>query len=242
MVETAEHSKGKGRTEQLRPGLRMKELAGATGLPKSAILHYVAQGLLPEPIRTGRNMAYYDPSCVERIDFIKSMQNRYSFPLSKIRNLLARKDQGQDITPLIELGEVIFEKDDASPLDITACCAACGLTCVQTEEFMDKGFLLPLERQRFSSLDVSIGKIYAQGLALGIEASDLAFYVEAANRIVNEEMELRRRLTKSLPEEKNVEMTTNLVRAARAVRNYVIDRSFQKRVAAAQGLNDEVRS
>ena len=73
----------------------MKELAEATGLPKSAILHYVAQGLLPEPVRTGPNMAYYDPACIERIKYIKAIQSRYAFPLGKIKMILARKDQGK---------------------------------------------------------------------------------------------------------------------------------------------------
>jgi DNA-binding transcriptional MerR regulator len=227
---------GEGRT---RPGLRMKELTEATGLPKSAILHYVACGLLPEPLRTGRNMAYYDPSCVERLNFIKSMQGRYSFPLSKIKTLLAGKDQGKDITPLIELSEVIFDKSDPSSLEMTAFCAACSLTRVQAEDLLEKGLLLPLEDQRFSSLDISVGKIYAQGFGRGIEASDLAFYAEAAKQIVDAEMKLRYRLTKNLPDDRNLEMTMNLVQAARAVRSYVIDRHFQKRVAGTQGLDGE---
>ena len=45
----------------------MNELTGATGVPKSTILYYIAQGLLPEPRKTSPNMAYYDPACVERL-------------------------------------------------------------------------------------------------------------------------------------------------------------------------------
>ena len=44
-----------------KEGMRMKELTEATGLPKSTILHYIAQGLLPEPTRTGRNTATLRP-------------------------------------------------------------------------------------------------------------------------------------------------------------------------------------
>lgn len=49
-----------------KPGLRMKELMEATGLPKSTILFYLEQGLLPKPVKTSRNMAYYPPECMER--------------------------------------------------------------------------------------------------------------------------------------------------------------------------------
>ena len=52
----------------------MKELVQATGLPKSTILHYLNQGLLSQPVKTSPNMAYYDPSCVQRVAMIKEMQ------------------------------------------------------------------------------------------------------------------------------------------------------------------------
>ena len=50
---------------------RMNELVEGTGVPKSTILHYLHQGLLPEPIKTIPNMASYDPECINRIRFIQ---------------------------------------------------------------------------------------------------------------------------------------------------------------------------
>lgn len=220
-------------------GLRMKELAEATGLPKSAILHYVAQGLLPEPVRTGPNMAYYDPVCIERIRFIKTMQNRYAFPLGKIKTLLARKDEGKDIASMVELGEMIFGSSDGALLDEAAFCDATGLSSEQVLSLTEKGLLLPLEEGRYNEQDVAIGKIFAQGLALGITASDMAFYAVAAKRIVDEEMRLRARVTAHLPEDQDAGLTRRLVQSARATRNYVIDRTFQRRIAAAGDLKDE---
>jgi DNA-binding transcriptional MerR regulator len=114
---TREKTKKSGVSGRAVPGLRMRELAEATGLPKSAILHYVAQGLLPEPVRTGPNMAYYDPVCIERIKYIKTIQSRYAFPLGKIKMILARKDEGKDALPLIELSETIFGSAEGPSLD-----------------------------------------------------------------------------------------------------------------------------
>jgi DNA-binding transcriptional MerR regulator len=220
-------------------GLRMKELAEATGLPKSAILHYVAQGLLPEPVRTGPNMAYYDQACIERIRFIKTMQSRYAFPLGKIKMLLARKDQGKDTASLIELSETIFGNVDGAPLDEAAFRGATGLSPKQIAALTESGLLLPLEEGRYNEQDVEIGRSYAQGLALGIKVSDMAFYAIAAKRIVDEEMRLRARITAHLPEDQDAGLTQRLVRSARATRNYVIDRTFQRRIVAAGHLKDE---
>lgn len=220
-------------------GIRMRELAKATGLPKSAILHYIAQGLLPEPIRTGPNMAYYDPACIERIKFIKTIQSRYAFPLSKIKALLARKDEGKDALPFIELGETIFGGSAGPSLDETAFCDATGLGSEQIEGLLENGLLLPLEVGRYNEQDVTIGRIYAQGFVLGITVSDMTFYAVTAKQIVDEEMRLRRQVTADLPEEQDAGITQRLVQAARATRNYVIDRTFQRRIAAAGNLKDE---
>lgn len=230
---------GTKRTTRPAGSLRMKDLSEATGLPKSAILHYIAQGLLPEPVRTGTNMAYYDPGCIERVRFIKDMQSRYAFPLHKIKTLLAKKDAGIDLAPLIELNETVFVREEAPPLGREAFCAATGLTQAQVRALTVCGLLLPLERGHFDGQDVAIGKIFAQGLALGIKPSDLAFYSETARQIVDGEMLLRRRLTDHLPEDQDAGLTQQMVRAARATRSYVIDRTFQQRIAGAGHLKDE---
>ena len=234
-----EKTKKSGVSGRVVPGLRMKELAEATGLPKSAILHYVAQGLLPEPVRTGPNMAYYDPACIERIKYIKTIQSRYAFPLGKIKMILARKDQGRDAVPLIELSETIFGSADGGSLDEAAFRDATGLSSEQIAALIASGLLLPLEERRYNEQDVEIGKIFARGLALGITVSDMAFYSDAARQIVDEEMRLRARFTAHLPEDQDAEITQRLVQSARAMRSYVIDRTFQRRIAAAGHLKDE---
>jgi DNA-binding transcriptional MerR regulator len=52
------------------------------------IKHYLREGLLPEPVRTSRNMAYYPPEFVERIRQIKQLQEERFMPLKLIRTVL----------------------------------------------------------------------------------------------------------------------------------------------------------
>jgi DNA-binding transcriptional MerR regulator len=220
-------------------GLRMRELTEATGLPRSAILHYLAQGLLPEPMKTGRNMAYYDPACVERIGLIRQLQAKYAFPLSKIKSLLDSRDRGKDITPFIALNEMIFGAGDKPVMDKEAFCSASGLTREQLDDLTGNGLLVPLEKGTFDGQDLSLGRIYAQALAAGVKASELAFYSEAARKIVDCEMKLRQRMTGHLSDEEDAEITRKLVQGARMIRTYVIDRTFQKRVAGSQTPKDK---
>jgi DNA-binding transcriptional MerR regulator len=68
--------------------LKMSQLAEASGVSAGTIKHYLREGLLPEPVRTSRNMAYYPPDFVERIRLIKQLQEERFMPLRVIKRAL----------------------------------------------------------------------------------------------------------------------------------------------------------
>jgi DNA-binding transcriptional MerR regulator len=68
--------------------LKMAELAEASGVSAGTIKHYLREGLLPEPVKTSRNMAWYPPEFVERIQLIKELQERRFMPLRAIKGIL----------------------------------------------------------------------------------------------------------------------------------------------------------
>ena len=68
--------------------LKMRELAEASGVPAPTIKHYLREGLLPEPVKTSRNMAYYPPEFVDRIRLIKRLQEERYLPLKAIKDVL----------------------------------------------------------------------------------------------------------------------------------------------------------
>ncbi len=75
-----------------RPGMKMSELAEASGVSAGTIKHYLREGLLGSGdgvVRTSRNMAWYPPEYVERIRLIKRLQGERFLPLRLIKELLA---------------------------------------------------------------------------------------------------------------------------------------------------------
>lgn len=71
------------------PLLKISELAERSGLPTPTIQHYLREGLLAEPAaRTGRTMAWYTPTCVARLQLIRTLQHDHYLPLSVIRTML----------------------------------------------------------------------------------------------------------------------------------------------------------
>ena len=68
--------------------LRMGELAEAAGVSAGTIKHYLREGLLPEPVKTSRNMAWYPREFVERVQLIKQLQEERFLPLKVIKEVL----------------------------------------------------------------------------------------------------------------------------------------------------------
>lgn len=71
--------------------LKMSELAERSGVSSATIKHYLREGLLGEGddiVRTSRNMAYYPPDYVDRIQLIKRLQEDRYMPLRVIREVI----------------------------------------------------------------------------------------------------------------------------------------------------------
>lgn len=226
--------------KQPKPGLKMKELTDATGMSKSTILYYLSLGLIPGPTKTSPNMAYYDPECIPRIRFIQNMQRRHRLSLSEIRQLMEQWGDEAPIAGHLELTDLVFGLSPHEDLmDRKTFLDATGLNNQQVEALIGAELIIPLEENRFDRHDVVMGKALAQGLAWGFKIEDLTFYVETGKKIVAHEMALRPKLTRNLPLPVDAAMTLEMVKSARVSRAYVIDRLFQKRVAAMKDLKDE---
>ncbi len=91
--------------------LRISELSERSGVPVATIRHYLREGLLPEPVKTSRNMAYYPPEFVDRIRLIKQLQEERFMPLRVIRDLLESDDADPDrLRAMIELEDRILDR------------------------------------------------------------------------------------------------------------------------------------
>jgi DNA-binding transcriptional MerR regulator len=91
--------------------LKMSELAERSGVSAGTIKHYLREGLLgegDEVVRTSRNMAYYPPDYVDRIQLIKRLQEDRFMPLRVIRGMMG--SEPERARALIELEDRIIER------------------------------------------------------------------------------------------------------------------------------------
>jgi AcrR family transcriptional regulator len=70
--------------------MRIKELSMRSGVPKTTIQYYLREGLLHPPIKTGRTMAYYDKTHLQKLARIGHLKKELRLPLAFLKRELER--------------------------------------------------------------------------------------------------------------------------------------------------------
>jgi DNA-binding transcriptional MerR regulator len=174
--------------------LPMRELATASGVSAGTIKHYLREGLLPEPVRTSRNMAWYPPEFVERIRLIKQLQEERFMPLKLIKGIL--DDDPERARALIELEDRILERAVEEERPRTSATQVRRLYALP-QEVLDRleelGVLEPNSRGYSpSDLEIieAIGRFRAGGYdeRIGFTVYDTLRYKRALESLVEEEV------------------------------------------------------
>ena len=91
--------------------LKISELADAADVPVATVRHYLREGLLPEPVKTSRNMAYYPPEFADRIRLIKRLQEERYMPLRVIRDALdSANGDLERVQALADAGDSVVDR------------------------------------------------------------------------------------------------------------------------------------
>ena len=143
--------------------LRMRDVCARTGLARSTIHHYIREGLLPKPAKTGRNTAFYDEEFVRRARLVKALQEKTHLPLAAIRKTLAGMPNGAvetidldrftGVTHQIANQLRLTSEQDLSPAELSK---ATGLSVDELNGLAVVKLIEANERGRFSPLDARI--------------------------------------------------------------------------------------
>jgi DNA-binding transcriptional MerR regulator len=204
-----------------RPLLKMSELAERSGVSAGTIRHYLREGLLgggEDIVRTSRNMAYYPPQYVQRIQLIKRLQEERFMPLRVIKGALT--EDPERVRALIELEDRILERalanaERRSRVSAKAVCERYEIPKNVLERLVEIGVLTPT-RSGYDQDDVriieAIASFRAGGYdeALGFTVYDTLRYREALAPLVKEEV---RALLDRLAGEVEIERALEIVAA-----------------------------
>jgi DNA-binding transcriptional MerR regulator len=193
--------------------LRIGELAEASGVPVPTIKHYLREGLLPEPVRTSRNMAYYPPEFVDRIGLIKRLQEERFMPLKAIRTVL--DEDPERAAALLELEDRILDRALAGERSRTSAAEVRERYGVPREvlDRLEELEVLSPNSRGYSPSDVKIIEAISRFRAggydeeIGFTVYDTLRYKTALEELVRQEVEVvMGRLAGEVPPERVVEM------------------------------------
>jgi len=182
---------------------RMKKLCELTGVTRATVLYYISKGLIPKPIKSGRNTAFYDQTHVHAIRVVKGLQNKRYFPLAIVHELLEKK--AEDMT--IEEKKMIEEVDgkvfldqrwqQKTPMTATQLHKMTGLSLEELRELERNGFIQSIKegtKKYFKDEDIrlvecwskihSIGFLQEQGFT---PTQTLRMYKDAIDRLSDQE-------------------------------------------------------
>jgi DNA-binding transcriptional MerR regulator len=193
--------------------LRMGELAEASGVPAPTIKHYLREGLLPEPVKTSRNMAYYPPEFVDRIKLIKQLQEERFMPLRAIKSVL--DEDPERARALVELEDRILDRALEGERTRTSATEVRERYGVPREvlDRLEKLEVLSPNSRGYSPSDVKIIEAISRFRAVGYDEEigftvyDTLRYKSALEDLVREEVRMvMDRLAGEVPPERVVEM------------------------------------
>lgn len=183
--------------------LKMKDLEDATGVGREAIRFYIREGLLPEPERPARNVAWYDPSFVEKIRFIKDLQEKRYLPLEVIRRIVAETGEPSraEVEALLELDGKLFPQVAGGPKPegeaLSSLARRCGVPAADVRGMGETGAIQITTRRRKEWVEASSvaivelwGELRKAGFTpeAGFPVEHVGLYVDMVEWLAREEL------------------------------------------------------
>ena len=185
-------------------GIRIGELMRRAGVTRATVHHYVREGLLPEPVKTSRNMALYSVDCIDRVLLIKSLQENYRRSLAEVRDLLEGAESHEGLTRLrarvnAEVPADFGEPAEADSMSLDALIQRTGFPTTELEEFASRGLItfhpdgdaLTIRDHDVSVVD-ALARLRDAGFDRehGFHADDAAIYLETLRGLLREEVRI----------------------------------------------------
>jgi len=235
--------------------MKMQDLERATGVGRETIRFYIREGLLPQPERPNRNVAWYDESFVERVALIKELQQKRFLPLQVIKAIVGNdaEPSRDEVKALLELDGKLFPAvagttEMAAGL-VTAVANRTGLKAVEIRQLADTGMIEIETRDGDQWLDdtgIRIVELWARvrqaGFTdeLGFSPENMRLYVDFVRWLAREEL---RSFSHGVAGKATVEQSVRMAEAGVSLINQMIALTRKAtilRYIAAGNLPEEV--
>jgi len=176
---------------------KISELVAKTEVPKSTILYYIREGLLPEAKKVKSNVHRYNDEHIELIKYIKYMKQEMGSSNEQIKAALEKKNQSfassfSMLAPLMQTLSGI--PSDAKHYTKKDFLAYYGFENNLLERLLKDEVLIPIGCDDFTEKEASIIRLIEKFQEVGVDYEIVKRYVKHAKELSNMEREIQKEL------------------------------------------------
>lgn len=183
---------------------KISQIVSATGVPKSTILYYIREGLLPEAKKIKSNVHRYNDEHIELIKYIKYMKEEMGSSNQQIKTALEKKNQSFSssysmLAPLMQtLSGISTQTHHYTKEEFLK---EFSLERTFIERLLEEEILLPLSPDDFTQKEASLARLIQNFEAIGIEYEIIKKYIAHAKELCALESQLQKKLCTSTTDE-----------------------------------------
>lgn len=216
----------------MHPKFKMKEITQSTGISKSTVLYYLSLGLLPSPLKTSKNMAYYPSSYVDILPVIRYLQDNMRLPLGVIKQIIGGIGfENFSIEHALHYYETFLNPakhgEDTASYNDREFEAHAGLSPDEISELLRNGLLFSSDSGSYYSDDLLAAIAYRRLKDVGIDFSDLEKFAGGVKNLTNDAHELYHATAKGLNPQAEKELTGVLRKEFETVFHYLFNKNLQ---------------
>jgi len=221
---------------------KISEVVTKTNIPKSTILYYIKEGLLPEAKKIKPNVHKYTDEHIELIKYIKYMQESMGSSIEEIKLALEKKNNSFSGSYMM-----------LAPL-MNTLSGVNGLTTYTKEEFLEHfdidpnlfqqlledNIIMPIQENSFTKKDASIITLVEHFLEVGADYSILKEYLSCAISLSKLEQNMQKSLCSVKTEQNFSTLWKIMFDTLFNAKEYIFNRATHK--VMTQSLKEEMQS
>lgn len=207
---------------------KISELVAKTHVPKSTILYYIREGLLPEAKKIKSNVHRYNDQHVELIHYIKYMKEEIGSTNEQIKYALQKQNQSfsSSATMLQPLMNTLSGvPSDAEHYTKKQFIEQFDIDTTLLEELLQDGIVLPLNEDDYTDREASIIKLVSYFKEVGVDYSILKAYVHHAKALSELEYQMQTQLCNVRNDENFSKLWKIMFESLFNVKNYLFNRN-----------------
>ncbi len=175
--------------------IKMSELVKQTDTPKSTILYYIKEGLLPQPHKPKPNLHLYDEEMIERIHLISYLQKQFDASISEIKIIMEsqafRFDQGFE--GIWRALDILMGASHIKTYTHAEVCEKCNISSEKLDEYLHRELLF-LRDGLFTDKEIEMIEILQTLEKLSADTMILDTYIQSAKTVAAKEVSAAHRL------------------------------------------------